>query len=526
MPATSPTPDTAHADAPPRLAGPRHRVGTAVAVVAALAALVPWVFDLPALFSAGNDGILRYHIDFDVYREGGLAFLAGDNLYTRDYQVRGMNLPFTYPPLAAILFTPLAWVPLAAAAALWTVITAVLLWWCLVIVLRRCLPGLAAADHRVLATWVLPVALLFEPVRETLGFGQVNVLLMTLVLVDTLTRRPWLPRGVFIGLAAAIKLTPAVFILYFLVRRDWKGAATTVGSAVAFTLAAFVVSPTNSWTYWLDTLSNTGRIGGLAYTANQSIQGMLFRILPEDAVDPVWFGLVLVALAGIIAAMVRVHRAAPTPVDSAVGLVVLNSLVALVCSPVSWSHHWVWLVPLAAVTGAAAWGATSRGDRLVARLAGGVFALTVAAAWLQPHWNLPNTHDRELDWALWMQPLGNTYLIIAVFAVLSVLLVPRLLVPTVQGGGTASTARVAHGWAVVQLVLTVLLAAGSLILWFGYPTSGGLLSENAPARQLGGLPSPTTSLTFSTIWSIAAWPMIPSSGSGELGTGVNCSFSA
>lgn len=454
-------------------ATPRRRAGVVIALAAAVVALIPWVFDLPALLSA-DDGVLRYHIDFHVYREGGAAFLAGDNLYTRDYEVRGINLPFTYPPLAAILFAPLAWVPLSVAAAAWTIITAVLLWWCIVIVLRRCLPDLAVADHRVIATWALPVALLFEPVRETLSFGQINVLLMTLVLVDTMARRPWLPRGVFIGLAAAIKLTPAVFILYFLVRRDWRGAVTTVSSAVAFTLVAFLISPVNSWTYWLDTLSNTGRIGGLAYTANQSIQGMLFRALPESAVDPVWFVLVLLALGLLVAAMVRVHRAAPEPAAAVPGLVVLNSLVSLVCSPVSWSHHWVWLVPLTVVTGVSAWRTRTSGDRLRARLAGSLLLMTVGSALLQPHWNLPNTQEQELDWALWMQPWGNTYLIIAVAVIISTLLVPRLLLPA-QPGYRSPDTPLAGGWATAQLVLAALLVVGAVVLEVNHLVSGPLV---------------------------------------------------
>ncbi|MGD7002352.1 glycosyltransferase 87 family protein [Corynebacterium halotolerans] len=458
----------------PRLSSPRHRAGTMVAVIAALAVLAPWVFGA-GIFPGTAGEVLRYHIDFHVYREGAQALLAGDNLYTRSYEVRGITLPFTYPPLAAILFIPLTWLPLMVGAALWTLVTAALLWWCMVIVLRHCTPGRSAADHRTLATWLLPVALLFEPVRETLSFGQINVLLMTVVLVDTLTRRPWLPRGVFIGLAAAVKLTPAVFILYFLVRRDWRGAATAVGSGVAFTLAAAAVNPALSWTYWLDTLSDTGRIGGLAYTANQSIQGLLFRVLPEDVVDPVWLVLVVLALAGIIAAMVRVHRAAATPGGSAVGLVVLNSLVALVCSPVSWSHHWVWLVPLAIVLGAAVWRTRASGDRVARALAGGVLVLTVSCSLLQPHWNLPNTQDRELDWALWMQPWGNTFVIIAVFTVVSVLLMPHILLPgkvvSTPGNGEVSghvppQPFLARGWALVQLVVAVVLAVGSVALWF------------------------------------------------------------
>lgn len=446
-----------------RFGDPRHRAWTIVALIAAAAALLPWLFDFGGLFSA-NAELLRYHIDFHVYREGAQALLDGDNLYTRDYEVRGITLPFTYPPLAAMLFVPLTWVPLMLGAALWTVITAALLWWCMVIVLRHSLPKLADRDHRMVASWLLPVALLFEPVRETFGFGQINVLLMAFVLVDVLARRPWLPRGVLIGLAAAIKLTPAVFILYFLVRRDWKGAAVTVGSGIGFTLLAFVLNPTISWTYWLDTLRDTGRIGGLAYTANQSIQGFLFRMLPENTVDPVWLALVALALIAIVAAMVRVHHAAVSPAESAVGLIVLNSLVALVCSPVSWSHHWVWLVPWAIVMGAAFWRARSTGDRLTARLSGGVFALVVSCSLLQPHWHLPNTQDRELDWSLWVQPWGNTYVIIAVFAVVSVLLVPRLVLPLTSSVTPAN--QVAHWWALVQLVIVAILAAGSAVLWF------------------------------------------------------------
>ncbi|WIM72211.1 glycosyltransferase 87 family protein [Corynebacterium suedekumii] len=187
---------------------------TVIAVMLAVAAVLPWIIDEGPRW--------YYHIDFDVYRKGGEAFLAGDNLYTRDYEMLGINLPFTYPPLAAILFAPLAWIPFSIGALAMTLVTVAALWWCIVIVARHALPGRTLTDHRVLATWILPVALVIEPVRETLSFGQVNVLLMTMVLVDTLTRRPWLPRGVFIGLAAAIKLTPAVFVLVFVVRRQWR----------------------------------------------------------------------------------------------------------------------------------------------------------------------------------------------------------------------------------------------------------------------------------------------------------------
>ncbi len=394
----------------------------AAALTAAVLLTLIWVVDIPALFTDASLQ-LRYHIDYDVYREGATAFLAGDNLYTRDYRVQGATLPFTYPPLGAILFIPLTWLPLGLGAAAWTLGTAALLWWCIFLMVRSCLPATVAVDPRVLATWLLPLALLAEPVRETLSFGQINILLMALVLTDLLARRTWFPRGVLIGFAAAVKLTPAVFLLFFLVRRDWRGAVTTVVAAVGFTLLAFVVSPVNSWTYWLDTLSDPARIGGLAYTANQSFQGLLTRAVPEELVRPLWLLLAVATVITIALAMERVRGAAATPGDAVPGLVVLNSFVALLASPVSWSHHWVWVIPAVALLGVGTWRRRGTARRLALTLG---TALTLAV-FLQPHWWLPHRDNREFDWPWWGHVLGNSYVLLAVLLIIGTLLLPRLL---------------------------------------------------------------------------------------------------
>lgn len=379
-------------DAPPAA----RSLTVVLAVAASVAALLPWLIDAgPAL---------RYAIDIDVYRAGARAFLEGDNLYTRSYEVGGITLPFTYPPLAAILFIPVALVPYPVALVGWTLASAVLLWWCLVIVLRHAVP---AVNHRVIATWILPLALLAEPVRETLGFGQINIILMALVLADTLTRRPWLPRGVLIGLAAAIKLTPAVFILVFLVRRQWRDAAVTFLSGVGFTLAAALVSWRNSWTYWLDTLTDTGRIGGEAYASNQSIRGVLARLAEpgEQADRLLWLVLVIGALGLIIVAMLRAQTMLAT--------VLLASTAALLCSPVSWSHHWVWLIPVA-VTLLLGPG----------RILGAVVLLAVFTS---PHWLLPNNHGAEHAWPWWAQLVGSSYLLVTLAVVVAAIVSPRVL---------------------------------------------------------------------------------------------------
>jgi alpha-1,2-mannosyltransferase len=103
---------------------------------------------------------------------------------------------------------------------------------------------------RRLLPWALPAALLLEPIRSTLTYGQINALLMALVAFDCLTRAPRWPRGILVGIAAAVKLTPAVFLLFFLLRRDLRSAARAGLSFAACTGAGFALAPHDSLRYW------------------------------------------------------------------------------------------------------------------------------------------------------------------------------------------------------------------------------------------------------------------------------------
>ena len=135
--------------------------------------------------------------------------------------------------------------------------------------LRRC--WLAAAI-------VAPAVIYLEPIRSNFDFGQINVVLMTLVIADCVPRRtPW-PRGMLLGVAIALKLTPAVFLLYFLLRRDTRALLVTAASAVVATLAGFAFAWRDSWEYWTDTVRNTDRIGTATLNTNQNIAGALARL--------------------------------------------------------------------------------------------------------------------------------------------------------------------------------------------------------------------------------------------------------
>lgn len=305
-----------------------------------------------------------YRIDIDVYRMGGRAWLDGTELYNDAtvFQTQaGLDLPFTYPPLAAAAFSPFAWLSLPAASAAITLTTLVLLIVSTHIVLTR----LQVWQHSSLrapawarrgwlaAALVAPAVIFVEPIRANFEFGQINVVLMTLVIADCVPRRtPW-PRGLLLGLAIAVKLTPAVFLLYFLLRRDVRALLVTTASAMAATLLGFALAWRDSWVYWFETLRDTDRIGSATLNTNQNISGMLARLgAGEDARFGLWVALCFAVLALTVWAVLRLLRAGPAPDaanDNAVLAVICVAMFGLVVSPVSWSHHWVWALPAVVV---------------------------------------------------------------------------------------------------------------------------------------------------------------------------------
>jgi len=253
---------------------------------------------------------------------------------------------------------------------------------------------------RRLLPWALPAALLLEPVRSTLTYGQINALLMALVSFDCLTRAPRWPRGIGVGIAAALKLTPGVFVLFFLLRRDPRSAARAGLSFAACTCVGFALAPHDSLRYWTHLAYQPARIGAIAYAANQSLLGTLARLgLSHPARTWLWLGLCLVVATLAVTGMRRAIR--NNQVTYALSL---NAAAGLLISPISWSHHWVWAAP-ALLT---CLSTTNPGHRRPPALAG-LALLTFAIA---PHWLLPSGGGQELHWSWWQQAVGDSYVLI------------------------------------------------------------------------------------------------------------------
>ncbi|WP_067497795.1 glycosyltransferase 87 family protein [Actinoplanes sp. TFC3] len=280
--------------------------------------------------------ILHFYFDSGVYA-GAMRYWFRDGGMVYDYMKPGTPYGFTYPPFAGLVMSPMAYLPLWAVATLASIasiaVTVLVMWWFITPLVRR-----QGWPPRYAVAVASCLALIFEPVRETFGFGQVNMLLLALVTADLLfgltQNRRW--TGVGIGLATAVKLTPGVFILYLLVTRRWRAAGTAIGTSAAATLLAAAMWPDASREFWTAALWDTNRVGNLAYVSNQSLRGFLAR-LPVDAVEPVlWVAGVLLIL-GVWAW--RVRRA------DALGALALTGVLSCLISPVTWVHHCVWLLP-------------------------------------------------------------------------------------------------------------------------------------------------------------------------------------
>lgn len=281
--------------------------------------------------------------DVAVYVRGGQAVLDGGDLYA----VTSGVLPFTYPPIAAVLFVPLALVGTGAAGVVVSVLSLVALVVLVAVTVVRC-----DCPRSLLlgaGTVLLVAALTTEAVQRTLILGQVNLVLAALVVVDLLVLpRRW--RGVLLGLAIAVKLTPAVFLGYLLLRREWAAMARVAATVAGTVVVGSVVAPAASATFWSGGASDLGRFGDEASGfGNQSLGAALDRLLPGVS-DVVWLALVAVVVALTAVATRRsLHRS-----DDLAAVTAL-AVGGLLVSPISWTHHWVWVVPVMAVLAARRW---------------------------------------------------------------------------------------------------------------------------------------------------------------------------
>ncbi|GGF19625.1 glycosyltransferase 87 family protein [Williamsia phyllosphaerae] len=349
---------------------PRPVLVTTIAV--ALGLLAIYLQNVIVAFDEPFWGLFDNQLDLDVYRAGAQTVLDGGRLY--DAKLLG-HLDYTYAPISVVLFTPFAWMPFLAARIVWSAAIFVVLYLVITLSLRN-LGYRITWQLRVIAGSLVVVSTLLEPVRSTIWFGQVNIFLMALVLWDLLRPGSSRLRGVATGVAAGIKLTPLIFIVYLAAQRRWRSVAGVFGGFAATVVIAFAVFPRDSWQYWTGTFIDSDRVGTPNTAGNQSIRGALANNFDTEHPSTIaWLVLALAALALGLGAAIMAHRRG----HELLALTMVG-LTSCAVSPMSWGHHWVWIVPLGVIAVHHAVQARTLAIRLLA-CAGALALVLTAFSW-------------------------------------------------------------------------------------------------------------------------------------------------
>ncbi|MDS0135148.1 MULTISPECIES: glycosyltransferase 87 family protein [unclassified Amycolatopsis] len=363
-------------------------------------------------------------VDSAVYRAGALTLLHGDSLYdanTLPNEPWWALLPFTYPPTAALIFVPLAAFPTQIS---WGLITAVSLG-AMALSIRiaiGALPRPAADGPR---WWASParstivfflVFLGLEPVWRTIFLGQINLILMAMILLDMLVIGARGSRwgGVLVGVAAAIKLTPLVFLGHLFITGRRMDALRGLATFIVLQGLMFLINAHDAAKYWTVTLPDTGRIGPVHWAGNQSLNALMNRatdLAPWASKAAMGIGFLL-AVPGLWL-LLRFHRK-----GQALAAMLVTAFWTLLISPISWTHHWVWVIPLIVLL-------VSRLPKTTPKTAWkrwvgtGLVAFVFVSCVLLI---LPNGRNVELHWKVWQNVLGDAYILMPVVLALALIL--------------------------------------------------------------------------------------------------------
>ena len=275
-------------------------------------------------------------IDLHVYVDGAAAIDRGElYLFTFHPATPPLPLQFTYPPFAALLFYPLHFLPFPVVGLGWQIGVAAALYGGVSLTLRL----LGRYDARSAMLWTA-VGVWIEPARHLFELGQIGALLMVMVLAAVYSNRWWLS-GLLVGLAAGVKLTPAVSGLYFLGARRWRVVVSSAAVFLATVAVSIVVLREQGVYYFTDLLGRADRVGQVGLSTNQSLRGVVALVTGrDDGYGPLLIGLVVLTVA--LAALA--WRAVDA--DDRLGRILVVMTLGLLLSPVSWTHHWIWLLPL------------------------------------------------------------------------------------------------------------------------------------------------------------------------------------
>ena len=413
--------------ASPPSAKPRAGGASTLLLVAGVAAFVLSFGGWLAYLATHPESWTLNMIDLDVYRGGGMIVrhvtqqvdshhrihyfynphLSPSPLYGWTRSGGTDSLAFTYTPFAAVFFALVSFLSSGVATPVWTVIS----FTSLIAALWFTANGLGIADRKVKAGTALlgaAAAIWIEPVFRNIYLGQINLVLMALILWDLTQPDTRKNKGFATGVAAGIKLVPLIFIPYLLITRKFRQAAMTVAGFLATLLVGFAVIPKDSAQYWFHGLFfNGSRTGFTGWLGNQSLDGLITRLSGSiHAAKPLWLATSAIVLAaGIVAAKLLYDNGYLMPA------ILVTALTGDLISPISWDHHWVWVAPgivTAAYYAARAW-QRGRARQAAGLIITAVALLAIYAAWPAWLWGQRTRSFNFLMGIIWNPPNSNPF---------------------------------------------------------------------------------------------------------------------
>jgi alpha-1,2-mannosyltransferase len=357
-------------------------------------------------------------IDLRVYVDGA-GHLTDGTLY--DFSSGRSALPFTYPPFSALIFKPLYWLPWVVTRVLWQAASIAALAAMIYLTLRligrvgsRAQVGSGArlVSVRGIVVTGTALAMWLEPVRTTFNYGQINLFLAVLVLYGAVSTRDWIA-GAGVGLAAGIKLVPAITGIYYLLQRRYAAMAWSVAFFAGTVLLMLAIIPHETWRYFTKLILDPGRTGPVYSAINQSWRGALSRLAGHDVSISWLVACVLTLALGIWAVWAALR------VGDRTAALLATQFTGLLISPISWSHHWIWVLPLLV------WGffGARRRHRAVRILT--VCWLVACYSFLVSVLVAVQGHAPVLSRPGWQSWLGTVYVVLGMATLAVVLLVSR-----------------------------------------------------------------------------------------------------
>lgn len=290
--------------------------------------------------------------DIKSYKNAGLFVLQGKDIFSDEYTyLTGTTMAWMMPPFAAVLFVPLAFVPDEMLYPVWDSLQLVALFTIVWFSASRFISKMNATKKVLTVIGFTFIALAFSANQDSFTVGQSNIILAAIVIIDIMLVRVKKPKlqGFLVGVAAGIKILPGIFILYFLITKQWRAASNAVIGFVVTIVLGAVILWDNTMFFWRDLafLKPDGRNGGFAITYfNQSLRGVIDRASGSDTPQMSILWLLLAGITLIVGMLIAAKLYKAGEHLAAVSIV---GLVLLLCAPTSWIHYGIWVVPAVGV---------------------------------------------------------------------------------------------------------------------------------------------------------------------------------